>query len=213
MPRKILAADFGSSTLSEGQCFVYVFPCVWEDLLKLGFSRDPLSRLQSLHRRWFEFFDIERAVLIETETVRDARGLELALGRGIGQHGAVEPLTIRRDAAGTTEWYRGAYAALDREAETLRERGFVVHRPARAWLRERLLARSDRLFSWSRESLAAAEQAIHVGERATALERDLRDTLDAYTALAIDLEPWLPAAVWDWYRPGAQPPSSKATPR
>jgi len=33
-------------TLSRGRCFLYVFPCAYEDLLTLGFSRDPLQRLQ-----------------------------------------------------------------------------------------------------------------------------------------------------------------------
>jgi hypothetical protein len=59
-------------TLSRNRCFLYVAPCAYEDQLKLGFSRDPLRRFQSLHRRWFEFFDVDRIALVETETVRDA---------------------------------------------------------------------------------------------------------------------------------------------
>ncbi len=55
---------------SRGHCYLYVFPCAWEDHCKLGFSRDPLSRMQALHRRWFEFFDIDHGLLVETETVQ-----------------------------------------------------------------------------------------------------------------------------------------------
>jgi hypothetical protein len=44
---------------ASGPSFVYVLPCLGEDLLKLGMSRDPLDRFQSLHPRWFDFFDLD----------------------------------------------------------------------------------------------------------------------------------------------------------
>jgi hypothetical protein len=93
---------------SRGRAYVYVLPCAYEDLLKLGFSRDPLDRIQTLHPRWFEFFDLDRGFLVESETVHDARDLELGLGRALIEHNAPAPLVISREAAGHTEWYRGA---------------------------------------------------------------------------------------------------------
>ena len=58
--------DPASRTLSRGRCFLYVLPLAsHEDVLKLGFSRDPLDRLQALHPRYFEVFDLERAFLVE----------------------------------------------------------------------------------------------------------------------------------------------------
>ena len=62
--------DSGRSIPSRGRCFLYVFPCDWEDLLKLGISRDPLDRVQALHPRWFEFFDLGRGFLVEFYRVR-----------------------------------------------------------------------------------------------------------------------------------------------
>lgn len=94
-------------------CYAYVFPCGWEDHCKVGFSGNPLSRLRQLHRRWFEFFDVERGRLVETETVRDARDVELELRRLLVAYNAPAPLTVRREGAGHTEWYRGASTALD----------------------------------------------------------------------------------------------------
>ena len=44
---------------SRGRAYVYVLPCRDEDLLKLGFSRDPFTRFHTLHRRFYEFFDLE----------------------------------------------------------------------------------------------------------------------------------------------------------
>lgn len=184
--------------VTGGRCFVYVFPCTWEDHCKIGFSRDPLSRLQQLHRRWYELFDIDHAVLIETETVRDARDLELELRRPLAEHNAPAPLTVRKQAAGHTEWFRGVSLQLDVAVQGLRRRGHVVHAPLRDWLRPALLSRSDPLFGWTQAQLSPDELDGLAGP--TPVQRMVRDTLDAYAALEIELEPLLPVEVWRWYR-------------
>lgn len=187
----------GPATIG-GCCFVYVLPCTWEDHCKIGFSRDPLSRLQQLHRRWYEFFDIDHALLVETETVRDARDLELELRRPLAEHNAPAPLTVRKEAAGHTEWFRGVASQLDEAVLGLRQRGHVVHAPLRGWLRPVLLARSDPLFAWTLVQLSPDELEGLAGP--TPAQRMVRDTLDAYGALGIELEPLLPGEVWQWYR-------------
>lgn len=184
--------------VTGGRCFVYVLPCAWEDHCKIGFSRDPLSRLQQLHRRWYEFFDIERGLLVETETVRDARDLELELRRPLAEHNAPAPLTVRREAAGHTEWFRGVAPQLTLAVEGLCQRGYVVHAPLCDWLRPVLLARSDPLFAWTQAQLSPDELDGLAGP--TPAQRMVRDTLDAYGALGIELEPLLPEEVWRWYR-------------
>ena len=204
MKSPIDPAEFRTSSLSRGRCFVYVLPCAYEDILKLGFSRDPLSRLQALHRRYFEFFDLERALLIETETVRDARRLELALAAEIDLHNAPAPLVARREAGGHTEWYRGAFEHLERASASLASVGYTVHHPAAPWLRSVLAAQSDRLYGWSAETLLAIESGILPDEVAARLRGSLRDGLDAYYAFAIDLEPLLPPAVYRWHRAGGR---------
>ena len=181
-----------------GRCFVYVLPCTWEDHCKIGFSRDPLSRLLQLHRRWYEFFDIDRAVLVETETVRDARDLELELRRPLAEHNAPSPLTVRREGAGHTEWFRGVAPQLAQAVDALVQRGHVVHAPLRDWLRPVLLARSAPLFAWTQAQLSPDELEGLAGP--SPQQRMVRDTLDAYAALGIDLEPLLPEEVWRWYR-------------
>ena len=182
----------------DGYCFVYVFPCSWEDHCKIGFSRDPLSRIQALHRRWFEFFDLDHGALVETETVRDARDLELELRRPLVAHNAPAPLAVRREAAGHTEWFRGGAAQLGDAIRLLEQRGHVVHSPLRRWMRPALLARSDRLYSWTQAQLSTDELEGCAGP--TPAQRIVRDTLDGYAALAIELEPLLPQAVIRWYR-------------
>lgn len=191
---------------SAGPCFLYVAPSVYEDLLKLGFSRNPLARLQALHPRWFEVFDLERALLVETETVRDARRIELRLRRRLVEHNAPAPLTIRRGAGGHTEWYRGAYDELRQATAALEAEGHVRHAPARDWYRRALCAHRDALYGWTLAMLGEHELVGDgAGCAAPARHRacrahPVRDALDAFAALDIELEPWLSAEVLRWYR-------------
>jgi hypothetical protein len=201
MARRIEPRDPGNRGPSRGLSYLYVLPCAYEDILKLGFSRDPLGRMQALHPRWFEFFDLDRAFLVEAETVRDARDLELGLGRVISEHNAPAPLVIRREAAGHTEWYRGAYDALATTAHALAAGGYAMHAPLRPWLRARLVERSDRLFSWTMAMLPP--EVLEMRDPSSV--RRVLDMLDAFGSLNIELEPWLPPQVLDWYR--SMPPA------
>ena len=190
--------DPGPRIPSRGRCFVYVAPCAWEDLLKLGHSRDPLQRLQALHPRWYEFFDLERGLLVETDTVREARDLELALGRGIALHNAPVPLVIRREAAGHGEWYRGAWEGLAAAVAELQTCGWPVHAPLRPWLQAALQARGDLLFSWTQAMLTPDD--FDAPRCDTPLQRTVRDALDAFPALGLPLAPLLPERVAAWHR-------------
>lgn len=181
-----------------GPACLYVAPLAWEDHLKLGFSRDPLQRLSSLHPRWFEAFDLDRVLLVQAETVRDARALELRLRRALVEHNAPPPLTVLETAGGFTEWYRGAYDVLAGEVRACGAGGYAVADPARGWLRDALLSRADRLFAWSAAALTVDDleqpHIVHARHRA------VRDTLDAYVALGIDVGDHVPDAVVAWHR-------------
>jgi hypothetical protein len=179
-------------------CFLYVAVAAYEDLLKLGFSRDPLVRWQQLHPRWYEAFDLDRSLLVETETERDARDLELTLRRALIAHNAPAPLTARREAGGFTEWYRGAQETLRAAARDLQARGHAVHDPARPWLRAALARRLESLYAWSEAMLTPDELDGLAGT--TRMQQATRDALDAFAALDLDVEPWLPPRVFEWYR-------------
>jgi len=187
-------------TLSRYRCFLYVAPCAYEDQLKLGFSRDPLQRFQSFHRRWFEFFDIDRIALVETETVRDARALENRFKREFAELNAQVPLTVARNAGGEGEWYRGAQAQLGAALQSLEGEGYTVHAPARDWLRDRLMQQRELLYSWTEAMLTVDELEQRAGTTPT--QWAVRDALDAFRAFAIPLDEALPAAVLHWYREG-----------
>jgi hypothetical protein len=190
--------DPATRTQSRGPCHLYVFPCAYEDLLKLGFSRDPLARLRQLHPRWFEFFDLDRALAVETESVPDARKLELRYRRLLEAHNAPAPLTVREEAGGAREWYRGALAPLTEAADALRTEGHTVHAPLRPWLRDALSKRAELLYSWTSATLGIDD--LEAGSATTPAQRAVRDALDAFVALDIDIAPSLPEAVLRWHR-------------
>ena len=188
---------------ASGPSFVYALPCLGEDLLKLGMSRDPLDRFQSLHPRWFDFFDLDSARLVETDSVREARQIETRLRKLLRAHNAPAPLLVSTSAGGRTEWFRGALDTLEREIDALHATGLRAHSPARSWLRDALAMRGSLLFHWSSRMLEAIDPdfAPALSSRSpTGLERTLRDALDAYDALEIELEPLVSEAVLRWWR-------------
>ncbi len=187
---------------SEGRCFLYVLPCLGEDLLKLGFSRNPLLRAQQLHRRYFEFFDLDRAFAVETDSVREARRMELALRRRLSAHNAPAPLTVARAAGGHSEWYRGAQEDLQQQAGQWHRQGHRLHRPLRAWLAQELAVQEERLFEQAQALLAQlqGEPGLLDTPALAGLRSGLLDALDACAALDRDPQPRLPAPLREWYR-------------
>ncbi len=191
----------------RGRTFVYVLPCRDEDLLKVGFSRDPLGRFRTLHPRFFDFFDLERGLLIEVDHLRDARRIERLFIDTFRADRSPAPLAVRRAAAGHTEWYRGIDVLVtDMARDVCVAEGFVLHSPLRPWLQDRFSGWADRLFQWSSQMLEMVEYdyfnpgAGTTGSGERRHERVLREVLDAYAAFGIDLRAELPDAVSDWYQ-------------
>ena len=178
----------------DGRVFAYVFPCAWEDYAKIGFSRDPLGRISALHRRWFEFFDLDAGALVEAESERDARDLELQLRSPFKAHRAPAPMTVQDKAGGRTEWVRGANHALSLAVAGLGEQGYRCY-PLKGWLRAALRLRMDRLHDWAAVQLPEEEGLRIPGGPG---EGALRDTLDGCRALDINPIPWLPVHVHRW---------------
>lgn len=141
------------------------------------------------------FFDLHHGWLVEAESQRDARDLELELRGPLKLHRSPAPLTVQDRAGGKTEWVRGASEPLVAAVAGLAERGYYVH-PLRPWLHAAMLQRADRLYAWSAAQLPEEESHRHA--RAD-IEAALRDALDAHEALGIDPRPWLPAHVAGWF--------------
>jgi len=187
---------------SRARAFVYVATCRDEDMLKVGFSRDPLARLRSFHPRYFEFFDLDRSFLIETDKVKDARAIERRLAGEVAEHSAPSPLLVERTAGGHTEWYRGAYDAIHADAmRAIAELGHGYHASLRPWLRERLARQSDMIYEWSGQMLRAIEiQRGSDPQGALSLQQTLEAALDAYEHVGLAAHHLLPEDVRDWWQ-------------
>lgn len=130
----------------RGRGFLYVLVATGqEDLVKVGMTHDPLARWGSFHPRWFQAFDLDHTLLVETETRADAQALETALHRSLCGHRCPVPLTMRLAAGGVTEWYRGAYAAARRFVIECQLQGYVIHLQARTWLSPVMALACERL--------------------------------------------------------------------
>ncbi|HET7065884.1 MAG TPA: GIY-YIG nuclease family protein [Rudaea sp.] len=199
---RIESRDPSPNIPSRARAFVYVASCRDEDILKLGFSRDPLARLRSFHPRYFAFFDLDRSFLIETDRVKDARAIERRLADRVAEHRAPSPLLVERTAGGHTEWFRGAYDAIRTDAmRAIAELGHGYHASLRHWLRERLTGQGDMIYEWSSRMLQAIEiQRESDPQGALKLQRTLEAALDAYEHVGLATDHMLPEDVLDWWR-------------
>jgi hypothetical protein len=183
-------------TLSRGPASVYVLPHRGDAFLKLGFSRDPLARMQRLHPRYFDFFDIERAILIETPRVKEARAIETQLKRELVEHRAPAPLDIRHDAGGESEWYRGAYEIIVSKLDGYEEI-YTVFRDARWRFAELLRKQSALTFEWAVLQWRVLNEGddFAVARAKSALE----NALDAFRCFDIAITDIVPPDVAAWY--------------
>ena len=187
----------------RGRTYLYVLPCLGEDLLKVGFSRNPLQRLRTLSSRFDRLFDLDQAFLIETEQLRKARQLERLVIERWPEHGAPAPLLVAPHAGGHTEWFRGLASDirpfLFRQAERY---GYPIHVPLRDWLRLRIEASADLLFQWSEALLVLIREHALYGSAANGTERyekPLRDALDICCAVGMDVQHLVSSEVFNWY--------------
>ena len=188
---------------ANGRTFVYMLPCRDEDMLKVGYSRDPLQRLHALHRRYFQFFDLDRAILLGTERLRDARRIERTLLARFAEYRAPPPLVVREAAAGRTEWFRGVANQVDELARKIAtDEGLTLHAPLRAWLRQRFDEHSDTLYECSLRMLDSVEYEqfnVPPGAQDGRTAAALRHLLDVYAALDLDLARLVAPRVLAWY--------------
>jgi len=184
-----------AGTRAFGRAYCYVLPCCGEDILKLGFSRDPLQRMRALNRRWFEFFDLGEAFLLETDRVKEARAVEKRWAAEIRLHNAPAPLLARGEAGGSTEWYRGAYMHLRRAAHDASAAGHRLHLPLRDWISGRLEQDRNDFCDWVQRACNSFECGFAPGG-----DRAIIDAIDEYRAFGFVTDDFLSEDVVRWYR-------------
>jgi len=176
----------------RGKAFLYVLMTSGpEDLLKVGMTHDPLARWSSFHPRWFTTFDLDRSLLVETETRADAQALETALHRSLVAHQCPMPLTMYTGAGGATEWYRGASAVASSFVLDCERRGYVIHRQARDWLAPAMSEALARLDGVVRHAF----QMHCAGELSSAQSEVVRALVESHQEFGVDIESMFPSEV------------------
>lgn len=180
-----------------------MLPCFGDDLVKLGFSRDPFERFRTLHPRFFTFFDLHQGLLIEVDSVKEARRIERLLIERWPEHRSSAPFDVSAQAGGHTEWFRGIGDASVEFAHRLADRyGYCVHAPLRQWLHGRMTEYSDELFDWSLRFFEIIDwQECNLPEysRDGRYAAALGETLDAFFAVDVEIYRRLPVVVQAWY--------------
>ena len=173
--------------------FVYVVPARFEDILKIGFSRDPAHRIRSFHSRYFEYFDLERGFLITANDEKDARRIERVLALRFAEHRTHAPLVIEQAPGGSTEWYRGALPlVLQASNRIVDEGGYSPLISVAARIREQLLREREHLYEHATAVIDATD-ALGDDARANEIAEAFRNSLDAFRAFAITVDEYLPA--------------------
>ncbi|MCF7222223.1 GIY-YIG nuclease family protein [Marilutibacter chinensis] len=161
----------------SGDDHVYVLACAgFEDVLKVGMSRQPLVRWQSFHPRWFEIFELESSCLIRLDSRRESRACETRFHRDLAAHRCPAPLAMPMLAGGHSEWYRGAWARAHELAAGCEAAGLPVERDLRRWAARQMAAEQPRLY----ELLSTAAQMAWDGQLAPMSRRGLLDLVDAH---------------------------------
>ncbi|GAA0699985.1 hypothetical protein ISN75_11945 [Dyella marensis] len=194
-------------TLGRGRSYVYMLPCRDQDLLKIGFSREPLLRLRTLHPRFFDYFDLERGLLLEVERVAQARAVERDILLRHAPERSPAPLAVPDQAAGYTEWLRGVEPQVTARLRDVAEREACPLHGLHDWVRQMFDAQSDRLYGLSLKLLEAIEyETFNVPEELSTGQsaRSLAYILDACEAVGVDMAARFPEAVLAWrkYAPG-----------
>lgn len=188
-------------TLGRGRSFVYMLPCRDQDLLKIGFSREPLVRFRTLHPRFFDYFDLQRGLLLEVDRVAQARAIERDVLQRHAQERSPAPLAVPDQAAGYTEWLRGVEPEVTARLREVAERDAYALHGLRDWVRQMFDAQSDHLYDLSLKLLEAIEyEAFNVPKELSThqAERSLAYVLDACAAVGIDMGARFPESVLAW---------------
>lgn len=184
----LLLTASASVSVEAGAWFVYLFALADCSAFKVGFSCNPLQRVSSFSRRYFERFDLSQSVIVNMHTCERARAMESQVKAALTAVREPSPSWVPAEAGGHTEWFSAVYLA---DAETL------VHTdPA---------ADSTSAFDFFRPTLERARdsferwafvEAQRLGEEWSAIERGyavksrsstLRDWLDAYAHFDLPL--------------------------
>lgn len=185
LEREPFLLDTEEDSAASESWFVYLFALADCSAFKVGFSCNPLQRICTFNRRFFEYFDLSQSVLLEVYRCESARVLEAELKMKFSSYRAEAPAWVRADAGGHTEWFHAVYF---NEAEARLRSIVATNEQARVTtafdsLRSQLERVSASFEAWAYGQAQRVRDAWSSAQRGYAVRDQsgpLRDWLDAY---------------------------------
>jgi T5orf172 domain-containing protein len=165
--------------------FVYLFPSADCSSFKVGFSCNPLHRIYTFSRRYFERFDLGQSWLLQLDACDEARAVEARLKTALADFRVPAPAWVPAEAGGHTEWFSAVQLRvaeeLLRSSAPIQEAAQLV--PTSDYVRGELHRASRSFETWVASQAQFAWEASRSPRsslRATEIVRAVRDWLDAY---------------------------------
>ena len=178
---------------SNGTDSWYVYMLSSQDCttFKVGFSCNPLQRIYTFNRRFYEWFDLGQSLVLRVDTERQARAVESELKNLLAASRIDCPDWVSSDAGGDTEWFSAVEFV---EGETFL-RALAVDDAKRIvvadeYIRDRLRRMSGAFEFWASDyalRLQNDTESVSLGYARTVAVEPLRDWLDAYRYFTIPL--------------------------
>jgi hypothetical protein len=170
--------------------FVYLFALADCSAFKVGFSCNPLQRIHSFSRRYYERFDLDQSRLLRLESEAQARSIETALKNELAEFRSDCPAWVPPEAGGQTEWFAAGYfgRAEERLRSFVTETGVLCG--AAGYFRgelERLSLSFEPLAMSQAQQVCDASASPYTMRSALAIADSLRDWLDAYRFFELPL--------------------------
>jgi hypothetical protein len=186
IPFAIYASDSG-----DDSWHVYLLPSQDCTAFKAGFSCNPLQRIHSFNRRYYERFNLNESLLLRVDTERQARVIEAEIKSLLAASRFACPEWVSTDAGGDTEWF----SAVEFSDAVAQVRRLSIEDPNRVstvddYLRDRLQRMTGAFEFWASDYARRLQndmESASLGYARTITIEPLRDWLDAYRFFDIAL--------------------------
>jgi hypothetical protein len=182
--RPIPFASYAGDGGGDDSWYVYLLSSQDCTAFKAGFSCNPLQRIHSFNRRYYERFNLNESLLLRVDTERQARVIEGEIKSLLAASRFACPEWVSIDAGGDTEWF-SAVEFSDAEAQL---RLSSMDDPTRVstvddYLRDQLQRMSGAFELWASDYALRLQndmESVSLGYARTVTAEPLRDWLDAY---------------------------------
>ena len=191
MQRPIPFAAYESDGGENDNWYVYLLSSQDCTAFKAGFSCNPLQRIHSFNRRYYERLNLNESLLLRVDTERQARIIEGEIKSLLAASRFACPEWVSTDAGGDTEWF----SAVEFSDAAAQLRLWSMDDPKRVstvddYIRDRLRCMSGAFEFWASDYARRLQNDIEsasLGYPRTVTAEPLRDWLDAYRFFDIPL--------------------------